>query len=129
MGEKNILLVDDSSVMRMFLSTLIRKTLPGITIVEAVNGLDALEKLKDQDFDLVLTDMIMPEMDGVQLIEEIRRGLNKRIPIVIITTKGEEGERERGLSIGADGYLTKPIDGYELKETVLKFLGFGGEHV
>lgn len=119
---KSILVVDDSATMRMFIAMAIKKVLEGVTVTEAVNGVDALAKMQDHDFDLVLTDMVMPEMDGAQMIGKIRGSLNKTIPIVIITTKGEERERDFGLSSGADSYLTKPVNVYKLKETVLRFL-------
>lgn len=118
---KKVLIVDDSATMRMLLSTTIRKTL-AVNVTEAVNGVDAIEKLQKHDFDLVLTDMNMPEMDGAQLVGKIRSSLNKNIPIIIITTKGEEGDRDLGLSLGANGYLTKPIIAQELKDTVSGFL-------
>jgi two-component system chemotaxis response regulator CheY len=120
--EKRILVVDDSATMRMFIAMAIKKVIGGITVTEAVNGVDALAKMQNHDFDLVLTDMMMPEMNGAQMIGKIRGSLNKTIPIVIITTKGEERERDFGISIGADSYLTKPLNAYELKDTVLRFL-------
>lgn len=119
---KSILVVDDSATMRMFIAMAIKKVIEGVTVTEAVNGVDALAKMQDHDFDLVLTDMVMPEMDGAQMIGKIRGSLNKTIPIVIITTKGEERERDFGISSGADSYLTKPVNVYNLKETVLRFL-------
>ena len=122
MKNKKILIVDDSATMRMFLSMTIKKTAAGISLTEAVNGVDAVEKLKKDNFDLVLTDINMPEMDGTQLVEKIRGSLNKNMPIIIITTEGEEKHRDLGLSLGANGYITKPVNSYELKNTVLRFL-------
>jgi len=63
-SHKRVLVADDSETMRMFILFHLIKTLPGVQIIEAVNGLDAIEKLKDQDVDLILTDMNMPELDG-----------------------------------------------------------------
>lgn len=120
-NRKKILVVDDSATMRMLISMTIRKIVPA-SITEAVNGIDAIGKLEKQDYDLILTDVTMPEMDGTQLVSKIRGSLNKEVPIIIITTKGEEGDRDLGLSLGANGYITKPINGHELKETVMKFL-------
>lgn len=118
-----ILVVDDSATMRMFLSMTLKRTFSDISITEAENGVDAIKKLQAQDVDLVLTDMMMPEMNGLQLIENIRKLLNKDVPIIVITTKGEEKDRELGLSLGANGYITKPVSGNKLKDEVLKFLG------
>lgn len=119
--KKRILVVDDSTTMRMLITMTIKKIVPSV-ITEAVNGVDAIGKIEKQDFDLVLTDIMMPEMDGTQLISMIRGSLNRDIPIIIITTKGEEGDRDLGLSLGANGYITKPVNGHELKETILKYL-------
>ena len=127
MKNKKILIVDDSATMRMFLCMSIKKTAAGVSLTEAVNGVDAVEKLKKDDFDLVLTDINMPEMDGTQLVEKIRGSLNKNMPIIIITTEGEEKHRDLGLSLGANGYITKPVNSYELKETVARFLMEGAE--
>lgn len=119
---KKILVVDDSQTMRMFIFFHLIKLLPGIQLIEAVNGMDAIEKLNRQDVDLILTDMNMPELDGAGVIRAVREVFKKGTPIVVITTKGEYQERERGLALGANGYLTKPIDILEFREQVLKYL-------
>jgi CheY-like chemotaxis protein len=120
--DKKILVVDDSATMRMLITMSIKKLLAGINVTQAVNGVDAIEKLKNQDYNLVITDMNMPEMDGAQLIREIRGTLKKDMPIIIVTTQGNEGDRDMGLSLGANGYLTKPVDMNSLKEIARKFL-------
>jgi len=122
LSDKSILVVDDSSIMRMFLVMNLKRILT-VNIMDAVNGLDALGKLKSGKFDLLLTDMNMPEMNGAELIRHVRLGLKSDMPIVIITTKGEKKDRELGMSLGADGYLTKPVNPAELIKAVLKFLG------
>ncbi len=121
-GEKSILVTDDSAIMRMFLVMSLKRMLK-VNITEAVNGIDALAKLKGSKYDLLLTDMNMPEMNGAELIRCVRIGMNSDIPIVVITTKGEIKDREIGMSLGASGYLTKPVNQAELIKTVLKFLG------
>ncbi len=121
LSDKSILVTDDSAIMRMFL-VLNLKRMVKVNITEAVNGIDALAKLKAGKFDLLLTDMNMPEMDGAQLVRHIRLGLQSDIPIVIITTKGETRDRELGMSLGANSYLTKPVNPAELIKTVLKYL-------
>ncbi len=98
------------------------KMLPGVQIVEAVNGAHALEKLKMQEVDLILTDMNMPEMDGAGLICAVRQELNRDTPIIIITTRGEQRDRERGMALGANGYITKPIDIRQFRETIRRFI-------
>jgi two-component system chemotaxis response regulator CheY len=119
---KSILVTDDSAIMRMFLVMNLKRMVK-VNITEAVNGLDALVKLKSGKYDLLLTDMNMPEMDGAQLVRHVRLGLKSDMPIVIITTKGEARDRELGMSLGANGYLTKPVNPAELIKTVLKYLG------
>ena len=122
LSDKSILLVDDSSIMRMFLIMNMRRMLR-VNITEAVNGRDALAKLVNGKFDLLLTDMNMPEMGGAELVRFVRNGLQSDMPIVIITTMGESKDRDLGMRLGANAYLTKPVDVKELIKTILKHLG------
>src|SRR2546430_10817385 len=80
-------------------------------IIEAVDGVDALKKLSGPDkIDLILTDINMPVMDGLKLVSLVRQNAQlKSIPIIIITTEGAEEDRERGLALGANAYISKPI--------------------
>jgi CheY-like chemotaxis protein len=121
-SDKSILVTDDSVIMRMFLVLNLKRMLK-VNITEAVNGLDALAKIKSSKFDLLLTDMNMPEMNGAELVRWVRTGLNSDMPIVVITTMGEIKDRERGMELGANGYLTKPVNQTELIKTVCKYLG------
>jgi two-component system chemotaxis response regulator CheY len=121
-ANKKILVADDSQTMRMFILFNLIKILPGVQIMEAENGVAAVEKLMRQDVDLILTDMNMPELDGAGVIRAVRQGLKKITPIIVITTKGEKQDRERGLALGANGYITKPLNIREFRETVLKFI-------
>ncbi len=119
---KRVLVVDDSQTMRMFVFFHLIKLLPGVRLVEAENGLDAIDKLKQQEVDLILTDMNMPELDGAGVIRAVRQVFKKDTPIIVITTKGEIPDRERGLALGANGYLTKPLNILEFREKILKYL-------
>lgn len=119
---KRVLVADDSQTMRMLLLFHVLKLLPGVKVEEAVNGLDALERLKLRGADLILTDMNMPEMDGAGLISAVRTELHLDTPIIIITTKGEDQDRKRGMEAGANGYITKPLDIRRLREAILKFI-------
>ncbi len=121
LSDKKILLADDSTIMRMVLSLHLRR-FTGAAITEAVNGREALAKLAQEKFDLLLTDINMPEMNGIELIRHVRTELKSDIPIVIITTKGEAKDRELGLSLGANGYLTKPISVKDLILAVMNYL-------
>ena len=121
-AEKKVLVADDSQTMRMFILFHLIKMLPGVQIMEAENGVAAVEKLMRQDVDLILTDMNMPEMDGAGLICAVRQELKLDTPIIVITTKGEQRDRDRGIALGANGYITKPLDVRQFRETVIKFL-------
>lgn len=122
LADKSILLTDDSAIMRMFLVMNLKRMVK-VNITEAVDGLDALKKLKTAKFDLLLTDMNMPEMNGADLIRHIRLGMKSDMPIVIITTRGEIKDREQGMTLGANSYLTKPVNCADLIKAVLKYLG------
>ena len=86
------------------------KRIRGVRIVEANDGVDGLKKLSAERFDLILTDINMPIMDGLKLVSLVRNDGNyKNIPIVVITTEGAQEDRERALALGANDYITKPI--------------------
>jgi two-component system chemotaxis response regulator CheY len=119
---KKVLVIDDSETMRMFIFFQLIKMLPGVQLMDAENGLDAIEKLKQQDVDLILTDMNMPELDGAGVIRTVRQVFKKDTPIIIITSRGEHLEREKGLALGANGYLTKPLDILEFRKKILEYL-------
>ena len=121
-ADKRVLVADDSQTMRMLLLFHLIKMMPGIKIAGAENGADALEWLKRQKVDLILTDMNMPEMDGAGLITAVRQELKRDTPIIIITTRGEQRDRERGMNVGANGYITKPLDIRQFRETIRKYL-------
>lgn len=118
----SILIVEDSSTVRQMLA-LNLKQLSGCKITEASNGAEALAKLSVQPVDLILTDINMPVMDGLKLVGFVRQNENlKNIPIIIITTKGADEDRERGLALGANAYIPKPIQASALMQTVRKLL-------
>ena len=109
MDRRQILIVEDSPTMRQLLIFALRR-LKDVDIVEAQDGMDGLRKVSSDHFDLALIDINMPVMDGLKLISLVRGDENlKDIPIVVITTEGAKEDRERALNLGADEYLTKPI--------------------
>ncbi len=118
---KKILVVDDSGTMRQLMKMVLLKHLP-CQITEAQDGLDALEKLKADTFDLIVTDVNMPRMDGLGLVRAVREALKSVVPIIIVTTKGGEADRDLGLKLGANAYLTKPINGVQVIKTVSELL-------
>jgi two-component system chemotaxis response regulator CheY len=109
MEQKRILIVEDSPTMRQLLVFALRR-LKSVEIVEAQDGMDGLRKISSDHFDLALIDINMPVMDGLKLISLIRGEESlKEIPIVVITTEGAREDRDRALVLGANEYLTKPI--------------------
>ena len=109
MHRHRILIVEDSPTMRQLLVFALKR-IKGADLVEAQDGMDGLRKVTSDHFDLALVDINMPVMDGLKLISLIRSEESlKGMPIVVITTEGAKEDRERALSLGADEYLTKPI--------------------
>ncbi len=109
MERQRILIVEDSPTMRQLLTFALRR-LKDVDIVEAQDGMDGLRKMSSDHFDLALIDINMPVMDGLKLISLIRSEESlSEIPIVVVTTEGAKEDRERALSLGANEYLTKPI--------------------
>jgi two-component system, chemotaxis family, chemotaxis protein CheY len=121
-----VLVVDDSPTMRQLLGFSIKR-IPGVLIVEAKDGMEALKCITADTFDLALVDINMPIMDGLKLIYMIREEEKLLdLPIVVITTEGGEKERERALELGANAYLTKPVQGSDVLAMAKKFLEVGG---
>jgi len=109
MERHRILIVEDSPTMRQLLVFALKR-LKGTDIVEAQDGMDGLRKVTSDHFDLALVDINMPIMDGLKLISLIRDEESlRRMPIVVVTTEGAQADRDRALALGADEYLTKPI--------------------
>jgi len=109
MARHRILIVEDSPTMRQLLVFALKR-LKEVDIVEAQDGMDGLRKVSSDHFDLALIDINMPVMDGLKLISLIRGEDNLRsMPIIVITTEGANEDRERALALGANEYLTKPI--------------------
>jgi two-component system chemotaxis response regulator CheY len=106
---KQILIVEDSPTMRQLLTFALRR-LDDASIVEAQDGMDGLRKLSNDHFDLALIDINMPVMDGLKLISLIRGDEKmQHVPIIVITTEGDHADRERALALGANEFLTKPV--------------------
>jgi len=118
------LVVEDSPTMRQLIVFALRR-IKGLEIVEADDGVDALKKLAGpHKFDIILTDINMPIMDGLKLVSRVRGSENlKTIPIVIITTEGAAEDRSRALALGANAYITKPIQAPQVIAKVKELLG------
>ncbi len=107
--KKKILLVDDSRTVRQLLSLVLKKHI-FCDITEACDGQEAAQSLGNDCFDLMITDINMPNMNGLSLIMKVRGEMDLGIPIIIVTTMGGEQDRDAGLDLGANSYVTKPIN-------------------
>jgi two-component system chemotaxis response regulator CheY len=97
--------------------------IPGASVVEASDGVDGLKKLASNEVDLILTDINMPIMDGLKLVSLVRSNeAYSNVPIVIITTEGAKEDKERAMALGANAYITKPIQSTALLTTVKELL-------
>ena len=112
--KKLILIVDDEPRMIKFIR--LNLDLEGYRVSEASNGLEALDKVRQELPDLVLLDVMMPEMDGFEALERIREVSN--VPVIMLTVKAEEEDKVRGLELGADDYVTKPFSPRELSSRI-----------
>lgn len=112
--DKLILIVDDESRMVRFVR--MNLELEGYQVTEASNGLEALDRVRDELPDMVLLDVMMPEMDGFETLERLRE--ISTVPVIMLTVKGDEEDRIRGLELGADDYITKPFSPRELASRI-----------
>jgi two-component system, chemotaxis family, chemotaxis protein CheY len=121
-----ILLVEDSASTRSFVRSALESTTlrsQGLEIVEASSGFDALRLLPRGSYDLVITDINMPDINGLELVQFIRRSDRHRlVPLLIISTQSSDRDKERALSLGADSYLVKPFSAEALMASVTKLL-------
>lgn len=109
MSEFSCLVVEDSPMMRQLLVFALAR-IKQLKVTEAEDGVDGLRKLATGSFDLIITDINMPIMDGLKLVQRIRSDdKHKDVPIIIITTEGSTEDRQRAMALGANAYITKPI--------------------
>ena len=119
---KRILIVDDDEMVRIALNELLRPE--GYEVAIVASGKEALEKIDENSFDLLMLDIIMPEMDGLELCRRIRERENYReTPIVFLTAKSREEDKAEGLEAGANLFLSKPISPDKLLEIVSDTIG------
>ena len=122
MAQLHALVVDDSPAMRKQLCYALQRV-GAMDTVEAADGADAWRKLCSAAFDIVITDINMPLMDGLKLVSLVRAGgTHLRVPIVVITTEGAEADRKRAMSLGASAYLVKPVQASQVVEMVRALL-------
>ncbi len=116
---KLILAVDDSKTMRDMVSFTLKGA--GFDVLEAEDGVDALGKVGGKNIDLVITDINMPNMDGITLVKELRSAPEfKSTPILILTTESDQNKRQEGRDAGATGWVVKPFDPDKLLQVINK---------
>jgi len=121
---KKVLVVDDSKTAILIQTTLLRRA--DFEIATASDGSEALQKALDDPPDLILMDVLMPRMDGYDACRELKRHPSTRdIPVILVTTRGEEENVTAGYLSGCADYVTKPVDGVELLAKVRNCLGEG----
>ena len=118
---KKILVVDDTDFIRRLVSLIL--SLEGYDVVESVNGKDALKKLGDESIDMVVTDLHMPEMDGIELVREMRSENSLRhIPALMLTSEFLDSSRQRAFEAGINEWIPKPYIVRKLRELISKHL-------
>jgi PAS domain S-box-containing protein len=121
LADKKILLVEDNEMNRVVAETILNQY--GATISEAVNGMEALEAIRNHRYDIVLMDIQMPVMDGLEATRHIRNDLHSTIPIIALTANAVKGEMEKCIQAGMNDYLSKPFEEEDLVRLIAKWLG------
>jgi two-component system chemotaxis response regulator CheY len=124
MAEIRALIVDDSSVMRKIVERSLRQAgLDPLVVYDASSGIEGLEVLKSKQVDLILSDINMPSMDGLEFLRQIKaQNLAPGVPVVMITTESSEEHVKQAILAGAQGYIRKPFTAEQVKERVLSLL-------
>lgn len=121
---KSVLIVEDSATTRAMIKAVIEDMGEDLAAVEACTGFEALKLLPTEKFDLIITDINMPDINGLELIGFVKANPNyNRIPLVIVTTERSKEDKERGLALGASAYVTKPFKTEELQEVISRIIG------
>ena len=122
MAEKKVLAVDDSATIRTSISFVLKQA--GYEVVEAIDGVDGLDKAKADKFNLVITDINMPNTDGIEMIKQLRGTEGyKFIPIIALTTENQDTKMQEGKAAGATGWIVKPFTSEKLLAIVKKIIG------
>ncbi len=120
---KTILIVEDSTTTRSLIRAVIEE-LGDFETAEAASGFEALKMLPLQEYDLIITDINMPDINGLELISFVRNNPRyKHLPIIIVSTERSEEDKKRGMALGATAYVTKPFKSIELQEIIKKTVG------
>ncbi len=119
---KKLLVVEDSATMRQMIAATLGQV-PGVEIAQCASGFEALKAIPRERFDMVLTDINMPDINGLELIGFLKGNPDTRhIPVVILSTEGAQRDQDKGLSLGAAEYIVKPFQPEQLRATVVRHL-------
>lgn len=119
---KNVLIVEDSSTMRSLIVSTV-EIIEDVDVTETASGFEALKILPQKKFDLIMTDINMPDINGLELAKFVKTNVDyKDIPLIIISTEGSDKDRERGMQLGADEYVIKPFKPEQLQKIITKYL-------
>ena len=119
-----VLVVDDSSLVRLYYREVLEKS--GYDVDQAMNGLEAMERVLAQPFDLLIVDVNMPKMDGFSFLRELRRSSSQAavLPVLVITTEAGREDAEEARAVGANFYLVKPVSEADLRDHVAVLTGY-----
>jgi len=119
---KKVLVIDDSSTIRSLITHSLEE-LNDYEMVEAKNGFEALKELPRMHFDLIITDINMPEINGLEIVNFVRNHPEyQTIPLIIISTENGDEDRRKGILLGANEYITKPFESEQIKEVVSRVM-------
>jgi two-component system chemotaxis response regulator CheY len=123
-----ILIVEDSPTMRSLLVSALEDLDSPAKLIEVESGFEALRVLPREPFDLILTDINMPDINGLELVSFVKNEEQYRsIPLIIVSTEGSDRDREKGISLGADAYVVKPFEPEELRRLVQDLIARAGD--
>jgi two-component system chemotaxis response regulator CheY len=118
-----VLVVDDSTTVRKFVAVSLE--MQGFSVTSACDGMDALEKLPTRKFDLVITDLNMPNMDGFELIKALRENAEYReLPVIILSSLSDQANKEQGAKLGVSSYVVKPFSLEKIQYEVAKYVSW-----
>jgi two-component system chemotaxis response regulator CheY len=120
---QHVLIVEDSATMRSLIASTLEDLDIPVKVTEAASGFEALHCLPRDPFDLIVTDINMPDINGLELVSFIKSNATYRgIPLVIVSTEGAERDRKKGMELGADAYLVKPFEPEEFCAVIMELL-------
>ena len=124
---QSILVVEDSATMRSLIASTLEDLAPAVKIVEASSGFEALRLLPRGSFDLIVTDINMPDINGLELVSFLKKNPAwAQVPLIIVSTEGSARDRTKGLGLGADAYIVKPFDPDDLRGIARDLLSRAG---